>query len=264
VKQTKRDKGYEAIPLTMNRRMVIASATVSRKKNAIHCISEVDISEPRQWLEEYYRRTGEKLSFTAYIVSCLIHVIREHPELNSFRKRNRLILLHDLTVSVLIERDIHGEKTPEPVGIKKAQTKTYLQIHNEIREAQKLDNRDLGGLSDSTWIKWIPGCLLQTFVRIADKNIYMAKRYGKICVTAVGMFSKEPFWFIPHGTATVLLTIGSISEKPVKIEGGYETREHLCLTASFDHDIVDGAPASRFMNRLIELIKNGEVLKKEL
>ncbi len=89
----------------------------------------------------------------------------------------------------------------------------------------------------------------------------MAKRYGKVAVTAIGMFSKEPVWFLPHGSSTVLITVGSISNKPVEIDGEFVSREHLCLTASFDHNIIDGAPAARFMNRFIEEIKSGELLQ---
>jgi pyruvate/2-oxoglutarate dehydrogenase complex dihydrolipoamide acyltransferase (E2) component len=36
-----------------------------------------------------------------------------------------------------------------------------------------------------------------------------------------------------------------------------EPREILNLTVMFDHDIVDGAPAARFMRRLVELIESG-------
>ena len=104
--------------------------------------------------------------------------------------------------------------------------------------------------------------LLKTFIRIADKNIHIAKSYGKVAVTAIGMFSKEAVWFIPHGSATVLITVGSISNKVVEIDGHFFSREHLCLTASFDHNIVDGAPASRFMNQFIETIKSGRILQR--
>jgi hypothetical protein len=38
----------------------------------------------------------------------------------------------------------------------------------------------------------------------------------------------------------------------------------LSLTVSFDHNIVDGAPASRFMNQLIETIKNGNLLHTDV
>jgi len=255
--------GYQSSLLSFNRRAVIASATVTKEKNAIHGFTEVDITVPRQLIKSHFERTGEKLSLTAYIVTCLAQVIKKYPELNSFIKGRRHILLDDVTISVLIEREISGEKVPEPFGIKGAQEKTYHQIHNEIREAKKLQSDRLGSLSGQTWIRLIPGFLLRTFIRMADRNIYMAKRYGKIAVTAIGMFSKEPVWFIPHGTATVLITVGSISKKVVEIDGQFESREHLCLTASFDHNIIDGAPASRFMNEFIETIKSGKIIQSE-
>ena len=92
----------------------------------------------------------------------------------------------------------------------------------------------------------------------------MAKRYGKVAVTAVGMFTNEPIWFIPHGTATVMLIVGSIVKKQVYEHGKNIERELLCLTGSFDHNIIDGAPAARFMNQLIETIKSGHVIKSIL
>ena len=254
------DKGFKSIPLSFNRRAVVASASVTREKNTIHSLTEVDISEPRRQIKDHFERTGEKFSLTAYIVTCLAQVLKDHPQLNSFIKGRKLVLLDDVTISVLIERELAGEKVPEPIGIRQAQQKTFTQIQNEIRDAQKQQSDQLGSLSGLSWIRLIPGFLFKTFVRMADKNITMAKRYGKVAVTAVGMFSQEAVWFIPHGSATVLLTIGSISEKVVVSEGQFIPREHLCLTASFDHNIVDGAPAARFMNQLTETIKSGELL----
>jgi len=40
-----------------------------------------------------------------------------------------------------------------------------------------------------------------------------------------------------------------------------EPREFLAVTASFDHDIVDGAPAARFARRLREIVEGAEVLR---
>ena len=37
----------------------------------------------------------------------------------------------------------------------------------------------------------------------------------------------------------------------------------LCLTVTFDHDIIDGAPAARFVRRLVELIENGHGLSED-
>lgn len=255
------NSGYHTVPLSFNRQILIASVSVTKEKHAIHSFTEVDITIPRQIIRDHFDKTGEKLSFTAYIVACLARVMRDFPRMNSFIKGRKLIVLEDVTISVLIERELEGERIPEPFGIRKARLKTFKEIHREIREAQQNQDKNLGSLSNFSWIRFIPGFLLRTFIRLADKNIGMAKRYGKVAITAVGMFSKESVWFIPHGSATVLLTAGSINNRLVEIEGKTESREHLCLTVTFDHDIVDGAPAARFMDQLIKTIKDGKCLQ---
>ena len=255
--------GYLSITLSFNRRAIIASASVTREKNTIHCVTEIDITEPRRILKEHFDRTGEKLSLTAYVVTCLARVIKDQPHLNSFIKGRRIYQLEDITVSVLIEREIRGEKVPEPIGIQQAQLKSFRQINDEIRAAKNQQSNKLGSLSGQTWFGLIPNFLLKTSIRILDKNLSIAKRYVKIAVTSVGMFSKEAAWFIPHGSATVLLTVGSISRKVIEQEGEFSSREHLCITASFDHNIIYGAPAARFISQFAETLKSGIFLQTE-
>lgn len=250
-------KGFTSERLSFNRKMVAASAAVTSSKSTIHSLAEADITVPRRILREHFERTGEKLSFTAYIVYCLAQVIKEHPHLNAFRRGNKLITLDDVTISVLVERELSGEKVPEPMAIQGAQNLTLREINETIRQARKRTDDSLGGLGGMTWIRYIPGFLLRFFVRTGERNIRLAKRYGKVAVTAVGMFSREPVWFIPHGSGTVLITVGSIEKRMVYTGAGHEVREYLCLTGSFDHDIVDGAPAARFMNQFIETVKRG-------
>jgi hypothetical protein len=51
--------------------------------------------------------------------------------------------------------------------------------------------------------------------------------------------------------------VGGIGEKPGVVDGQIVIRDCLSLTLSFDHDIIDGAPAARFTQRLKELIESG-------
>jgi pyruvate/2-oxoglutarate dehydrogenase complex dihydrolipoamide acyltransferase (E2) component len=253
---------YRKERLSASRKVLIASAAVTAEKSTIHSFAEVDISQPRRLIQEYKRLTGERLSFTAYIVTCLARTIENHPHLNSLISGSNIIFLPSLTISVLIERQIDGAPMPEPLGIENCESKSYLDIHNDIRNAQRSTDEQFGGLSGMTWIRFIPSFLLKTFVRLADRNISMGVRYGKVAVTAVGMFSKEPVWVIPHGSATVLVSVGSIINRVVEVDGQFESREHLCLTVSFDHDIVDGAPAARFMSEYLEELKTGNAIRE--
>jgi pyruvate/2-oxoglutarate dehydrogenase complex dihydrolipoamide acyltransferase (E2) component len=57
--------------------------------------------------------------------------------------------------------------------------------------------------------------------------------------------------------AYVGLTVGGLTQKPGVVDGQIAIREYLDLTISFDHDIVDGAPAARFSQKLKGLIESG-------
>jgi pyruvate/2-oxoglutarate dehydrogenase complex dihydrolipoamide acyltransferase (E2) component len=85
----------------------------------------------------------------------------------------------------------------------------------------------------------------------------MQKRFGVVGVTAVGMFGAGAMWLVPLTSATVTVAVGAIVKRPVLVDGNLEEREHLCLTLSFDHDIVDGAPAARFTSHFAELLSSG-------
>jgi pyruvate/2-oxoglutarate dehydrogenase complex dihydrolipoamide acyltransferase (E2) component len=256
--------GYRVIPFSANRQMVAASSTASRRHNTIHCLLEVDVTKPRSLLAKYKESTGKSVSFTAYLVSCLSRVMESYPDFNSFRKGNNLIILEDLTISVLVERDLAGELVPEPLGIQYAQTKSIRQIQKEIRAAKGNSTDELGSLSGLTWVRYIPTWLLGLFIRAASRNINMAKRYGKVAVTAVGMFSPARSWMVPISSATVVMTVGGIHTELIPSDSQPQEAEFLHLTLSFDHDVVDGAPAARFAKDLEGLIAAGDTIMEIL
>jgi len=252
-----------SVRLSVNRRMASASAAVCRERNTIHLITEVDVSVPRRLIREPADCTGERLSFTAYIVACLARAIREHPEFNSLVSRGRVFTLSDVTIGVLVERSIAGERVPEPLAIHSADSMTISQLTTRLRDAQEADDDRLGGLSGATWVRFIPSFLFRLMIRVASRSVRMAKRYGVVTVTSVGMFADGAMWLVPLSASTVALSVGGIVRRPAATDDGIRGVEHLCLTASFDHDIIDGGPAARFTSRLVELIASGALLQAD-
>jgi pyruvate/2-oxoglutarate dehydrogenase complex dihydrolipoamide acyltransferase (E2) component len=89
---------------------------------------------------------------------------------------------------------------------------------------------------------------------------------GTVGISSVGMFGKgQSFkgtaalagWGIAPFEHVLDLLVGSIAWKPAVVEGRVEPRQILNLTVVFDHDMIDGAPATRFTRRLVELIESG-------
>jgi len=255
----KSNTGYQIKPLTIHRRLAADAATVAKEQNAFHCLIEIDITEPRRIIKRYKEKTKETLSFTAYIITCLVQAVDQNRYLNSFCKGRKLIILDDVNINTFIERDINGEKIPESIVISSAQTKTYKQIHDELRLAQN-QRKDYLNLNRANWALYIPGFIRRIIIRRVMHNISMMKHYGVISVSAVGKSVTDAAWFIPLGGATVLVTIGNIFKKPALIEEKTELREYVCLTVSFNHNIVDGANAARFTGCLSTLVKSGTLL----
>lgn len=158
------------------------------------------------------------------------------------------------------------DRVAVPHVIRKANQRTVRDISQEIRaiQAQPGSSEQHGALTHLA--PRVPRFVRLLFFWIVKKNPHWFKRLeGTVVVTSVGMFGRGGGWgigFLP--THTLGLTIGGIAQKPGLHEGQVQVREYLNLTVSFDHDIVDGAPAARFTRRLIELIEEATVLEEEM
>lgn len=103
------------------------------------------------------------------------------------------------------------------------------------------------------------------FLRLLPRFPLRLRRLaGTTVVTAVGMFAgKGGGWalgIVPLHTLGV--TIGGIVERPAVEAGQLVTHEHLALTISVDHDVVDGAPAARFVRSLREAMETAGVVDR--
>ena len=254
---------YEIVPFPTARRVIVDYLHASARKHTIHGLIEVDVTDARQYMREHKARTGESLSFTAFVITCLGQAIGEHKYVHAYRNwRNQLVMFDEVDVNTMVERDVRGRQMGTVYIVRAANKKTFHEIHQEIRAAQKQETEETVEFKAWWYLYFIlPVFVRSLFWRFLTKFPHLVKKMiGTVSVTAVGMFGKGSGWGITIPFHTFQMTIGGIARKPGVVDGRIEPREYLSLTLSFDHDIVDGAPATRFSKRLLELIENGYVL----
>jgi pyruvate/2-oxoglutarate dehydrogenase complex dihydrolipoamide acyltransferase (E2) component len=249
---------YQVVPFSKIRRLMAIEFRVSRHMPFIHGLFEVDVSRARAFLRDSNAKTGDSLSFTAFLIACLAQAVEEHKAVQAIRfGRKHLILFEDVDVLTYIERGTAGHSLPMPYIIRAANHKTVREIHHEIRAAQvqEVAKAAVG----YKLVQSLPIFLFSFFLRIVGRDPRQMKKYvGTVALTSVGMFGKGAGWGIPPGDPPSLwVTVGGIGQKPGVVNGQIAIREYLSLTISFDHDIIDGAPAARFTQRLKELIESG-------
>ena len=173
------------------------------------------------------------------------------------------MLFDEVDVNTQIEREVRGRKWVMPYIIRAANKKTFRGIHDEIRAAQSKEVKDAHEYKQYEWYLLLPKFVRRLFWRALERSPHLTKRIaGTVGVTALGMFGQGGFWGIPITTQTLLVTVGGIAERVRMIDGHPKAREFLSLTISFDHDIIDGAPAVRFTQRLKELIESAYGLEE--
>ena len=256
---TKQPASYTVEPFPAARQLIVEAGRLGSRRPLIHGLLEIDVTRARTHLREHKARTGETLSFTAFIVACFAQAIDTNKQVQAYRDwRNRLIIFDEVDVVTLIETERGGVTLPHI--IRAANRKSFREIHDEIRAVQTTPRRSAQRSSPLMRLApHVPAFFRQMFYWLLRKSPQRLKRYSGTClVTSVGMFGRGSGWgfgFLPFHTLG--LTVGGIAEKPGVVEGRIEIREYLSLTITFDHDVVDGAPAARFAQRLKEHLESG-------
>jgi pyruvate dehydrogenase E2 component (dihydrolipoamide acetyltransferase) len=78
---------------------------------------------------------------------------------------------------------------------------------------------------------------------------------GTFTITNMGSLDIESFLPVINLPECAILGVGAIVEKAVVVDGGIKIQPRMKLTLAFDHRLVDGAPAGRFLQRLKMLIE---------
>src|SRR5659263_30922 len=204
---------------------------------APHVVSmdEADVTELVVLREKEKKRAevkGIKLTYLAFIVKAATVALKQHPYLNASLdpQKNEIVLKRYYNIGIAVD-------TPEglmvPV-IKNADQKSILELAKETEElAEEARTRKIK-LSD------------------LKGNTFTITNIGSIG----GIFSTP---IINHPDVAIL-GVHRIRDMPVAIDGEVKIRKILPLVLSFDHRALDGAQAARFMNTLIDHLRDPNLL----
>lgn len=225
----------------------------------MYALVEADLTEPRRLLREHRDRTGEGLSLTAFVVVNLARAVREFPELNALRRGRSLVYLDEVIVEVLVERTIDGQPAVGYLPIRQADAKSLREVHDEIRAGQASRPETIAG---QRWLERVPTFLTPALIRHMRSDIGWALKLGVVGVNNLGMGTHAAGWALSPGAGTLALTIGGITRRPALADGLVVEREIAQVTLTFDHDVIDGAPAARFTTRLLERLADDTLARE--
>ncbi len=172
------------------------------------------------------KRHGVRVSFTDMLVKAVALALEDHPAVNSALVGDELRVYRRKNIGIAVAMT---EGLVVPV-VKDADSKSVGTISAELKQlvervrAGKFTPEDVAG--------------------------------GTFSITNLGAFGIDVFDPIIVPPQAAILGVGRIAEKPVVISGAIVVRSMMNLCLSFDHRIIDGAPAARFLQRVKELLED--------
>jgi pyruvate dehydrogenase E2 component (dihydrolipoamide acetyltransferase) len=162
----------------------------------------------------------DHISFTAYVVKAVAKALEKNPSLNSSIEENEITIYSDINVAVAINTD-QGLVAPL---IEHANKKSVKEINGEIEQLSQKARENRLSVEDLTG--------------------------GTFTISNLGAYDIETFVPVINPPQCAILGLGRIAYKPFALGGRVSARPSTTLALVFDHRIVDGVPAAKFLREV--------------
>jgi 2-oxoglutarate dehydrogenase E2 component (dihydrolipoamide succinyltransferase) len=211
---------------TIARRLVEAQSTAAM----LSTFNEVDMTAVMALRERHKQSFKEKhgvgLGVASFFVKASIGALRAFPRINAEIQGDEMILKHYFDIGVAVGA---SEGLVVPV-LRDADRMSFAGIEKQIREFAK---------------------------RAEDGTLSLADlKGGTFTITNGGVFGSLLSTPILNPPQVGILGLHKIQERPVAIDGQVQVRPMMYVALTYDHRIVDGAEAVRFLVRVKELIED--------
>lgn len=221
------------------RRQTIANRLVEAQHTAamLTTFNEADMSavmEVRKRRRDAFReRHGINLGFMSFFAKATVGALKAYPRLNAEIQGDEMVLKHyyDIGIAVGVEDGL-----VVPV-VRDADRLSFAEIERQIAELAR---------------------------KARDKSLSLADlQGGTFTITNGGTFGSLLSTPILNTPQVGILGMHKIEERPIALNGQVVIRPMMYLALSYDHRIVDGNEAVRFLVRVKELIEDPETLLLE-
>jgi pyruvate dehydrogenase E2 component (dihydrolipoamide acetyltransferase) len=216
----------QRLPLRGMRKVIAERMHKSLQGSAqLTITTEVDVTQLIDRRQEVQREFNA--TYTDFIIQACAHALKQHPRMNAALDSEAIHLQEQISVGVAVALD---EGLIVPV------------IHDTDKKSLKDIAQEARGLAEKAR---------------AGKLALEEVSGGTFTVSNLGMYGVDGFTPILNTPQTGILGVGRIVEKPIIYRGEIAKRSMMVLSLTFDHRVIDGAPAGAFLQTVADLLAHG-------
>jgi pyruvate/2-oxoglutarate dehydrogenase complex dihydrolipoamide acyltransferase (E2) component len=248
------------------RNLVDMINTVGRASIPATLFYDIDVA----WTEAMRSRfseLGHHITLTAVLLKAIAIAQVAHPNTRTVMlPSGRLIQLNKMEGQFTVERFIDGQPAVFFGTIKQPNKKAITEISKELHAYGNEPVANLPQLDVEERFNKFPGFLRQLLIYIGMRIPQLRLRFmgATFGLSSLGKYGCRNL--ISPSVITSMFCVGEVEERPVVVDGKIVVRPILSLVLNFDHRVIDGAAAARFMQDIINLLQGGleEHVQEEL
>ncbi len=228
-------------------------------KDAVPTYLFIDID--MTWVEEIrakLKSMGSKVTVTAILLKAIAIAQRAHPDSRTASLPwGRTVTFNDIVAGFTVERFVDEQPAVFFGAIKNPDTKSVEEIASELKLYSDSDMSSLEHLDRQDNFSKMPWLLRRLILWVgmrypAVRLKYLGATFG---LSSIGKWGAKAL--IPPCVSTSTFGIGEIEQRAVVRDGKIVVRPMMTLTLNFDHRMIDGGPAARFVNDVKRLLEGG-------
>lgn len=261
-------KNYKIQQFPKTRLATIDISELGKQKNHIASLIAIDVTAAKEKIQEYNSKNKQPISFTAWLLKVIGVTIKQYSEATAYLyDKRKVIIFKDINISIIVEKEVDGQKVPIPLIIEKVQERSIISIAEQIRLAkqQTISEKEIVLQNKANPLEYFYYTLPSFIRRMVWKCMlkfprFAYKKMGNVAFTSIGMMGNVNGWFIPLSVHPICFGVSSINKEPKVINDQIVVSEVLKMTVLFDHDVVDGSPMVRFLSDLTLNMEKGLML----
>lgn len=209
-------------------------------------------------LRGQFKTLGRKITVTAILLKAIGIAQRSHPASRTaalpFGKR---AILNNIVAGFTVERFIGSQPAVYFGAIDAPDTKPLEQISEELKGYGEAEMHEVQHLKTQHWFNYMPWLFRQTILWMGKRfpSVRLRHMGATFGLSSLGKFGVKAL--IPPCASTSTFGIGEVEYRAVVRDGKVEVRPMMTITLNFDHRMIDGAPAARFMQDIRQLMEGG-------
>jgi pyruvate dehydrogenase E2 component (dihydrolipoamide acetyltransferase) len=239
---------------------------------SVYASLDIPVKPALAYMEKIKQTTGKRVTMTHFVGKAMAMTLERHPDINCILRFGRLYPRKSIDIFFQVASD-SGGKDLSGTTIRETNRKSITEIademQNRIHSIRVQGDPEFKRMKRSMGL--VPGFLIRHLIDLVGFIMYGLNLwspllgspkdpFGSIMITNIGSLGLDSAYapIVPYSRVPLLMSLGSVKDSPVAIDGQVQIAPMMRVCVTFDHRLIDGMHGSHMAKTFLKIFADPE------